>query len=68
MFKFSGNCIFIVPLFECFSKIFKGFIKPLNNSKSANRYYFLVMVIKKRVVDRLYDLNYFYLDFRSLCM
>lgn len=68
MFKFSGNCIFIVPLFECFSKILKGFIKPLNNSKSANRYYFLVMVIKKRVVDRLYDLNYFYLDFRSLCM
>lgn len=35
IFKFPGNCIYNVPLFECFSKILKGFNKPLNNSKSV---------------------------------
>lgn len=43
-----------------FKNTSQSFIKPLNNSKSVYRVYCLVMVIKKRAVDHLFDLNYFY--------
>lgn len=40
-----------------FKNTSQSFIKPLNNSKSVDRVYCLVMVIKKRAVDHLFDLN-----------